>query len=327
LLAVGLWWGGLRLAMLDQSVLRTRIGESGDTLLVVTGPARSSRYALRLEAEVRQFAGEAMHEPVQLELPRERAPPQGAVIELRARPVEPRGPETGFDERGWLARKGVHVVLRGGPFRVVGRRGGIGGVADRLRASIASALARGTTGERRGLLEGVVLGDETELDAGLRDDFKASGLYHLLAVSGQNVAFIVAGVLGLAWLFGIPRLAAETVALTSIAAYTLAVGWQPSVVRAAVAGGLASLAWLASRPRDRWHFMAVGALVLLTWTPTTLLDPGFQLSFAAVAAIFVGVPWLDTRLERLPGPVALPRAVRLSLAISIACGVVTAPIL
>ncbi len=327
LIAVGLWWGGLRLGMLDHSVLLARIGETGPAVVTVTGPARSSAYALRVPGDVSRFAGESMHESVLLELPRDRAPPEGAVIELRARPVEPRGPETGFDERGWLARRGVHVVLRGGPFRIIGRRGGIGGVADRLRAGIASALARGTTGERRGLLEGVVLGDETELDAGLRDDFKASGLYHLLAVSGQNVAFIVAGVLGLAWLLGIGRLAAEVVTLASIGAYTLAVGWQPSVVRAAVAGGLASLAWLASRPRDRWHFMAIGALVLLAWTPATLLDPGFQLSFAAVAAIFVGVPWLETWLERLPGPVAIPRVVRLSLAVSIACGVATAPIL
>ena len=327
LLAVGLWWGGLRLESLDHSVLRTRIGEAGDAVVTVTGPARRARYALRVSGDVSRFAGQELHESVLLELPRDRAPPEGAVIELRARPVEPREPETGFDERGWLARRGVHVVLRGGPFQIVGRRGGIGGVADRLRAGIAAALASGTTGERRGLLEGVVLGDETNLDAGLRDDFKASGLYHLLAVSGQNVAFIVAGVLGLAWLFGIPRLAAEAVAFASIGAYTLAVGWQPSVVRAAVAGGLASLAWLASRPRDRWHFMAVGALILFAWTPMTLFDPGFQLSFAAVAAIFFGVPWLDTRLERLPGPVALPRALRLSLAVSIACGVATAPIL
>ena len=169
-------------------------------MVTVTGPARRARYALRVPGDVSRFAGQKLHESVLLELPRDRAPPEGAVIELRARPVEPRGPETGFDERGWLARRGVHVVLRGGPFRIIGRRGGIGGVADRLRAGIATALASGTAGERRGLLEGVVLGDETSLDAGLRDDFKASGLYHLLAVSGQNVAFIVAGVLGLAWL-------------------------------------------------------------------------------------------------------------------------------
>jgi competence protein ComEC len=276
---------------------------------------------------VSRFGDETLDEHVLLELPRERAPPQGAIIELRARPVEPQGSEAGFDDRGWLAMRGLHVILRGGPFRIVGRRGGVGGIGDRLRVEIASALALGTTGERRALLAGVVLGDESRLDQAQADDFKASGLYHLLAVRGQNVAFIVGGVLGLAWLLGVPRLAAELVALTSICAYTLAVGWQPSVVRAAVAGGLASLAWLASRPRDRCHFMAVGAAVLLSWTPATLFDPGFQLSFAAVAAIFVGVPWLDTRLEQLPGPVALPRAARLPIAVSIACGTATAPIL
>ena len=327
LAAVGLWWGGLRLSQLERSVLAARIGETRDAVVVVTGPARTSRFALRVPAYVTRFADTVLREPVLLELPRGRAPPQGAVIQLRARPVEPHGPETGFDERGWLARRGVHVVLRGGPFRIVGRRGGIGGLADRLREHIAAALALGTSGERRALLEGIVLGDENQLDPALRDDFKASGLYHLLAVSGQNVAFIVGGVLGLAWLVGIRRLWAEVIALASIGAYTLAVGWQPSVVRAAVAGGLASLAWLASRPRDRWHFMAMGALVLLAWTPATLFEPGFQLSFSAVAAIFVGVPWLDTRLERLPGPFALPRSARLSLAVSVACGLATAPIL
>ncbi len=103
----------------------------------------------------------------------------------------------------------------------------------------------------------------------------------------------------------------------------MAVGWQPSVVRAGVAGGLASLAWLLSRPRDRWHFMALGAGVLLAWTPASLLEPGFQLSFAAVAAIFTLVPRLERALEGYP----LPPGLRTVLAISIACGAATAPIL
>ena len=49
-------------------------------------------------------------------------------------------------------------------------------------------------------------------------------------------------------------------------------------------------------------FLAIGALVLLSWTPVTVLDPGFQLSFAAVGAIFVGVPWLDEPVQALPLP-------------------------
>jgi len=52
---------------------------------------------------------------------------------------------------------------------------------------------------------------------------------------------------------------------------------------------LACVAWMAARPRDRWYFLLVGAAVLLAWNPYALLDPGFQLSFAAVAAIFAPV--------------------------------------
>ena len=106
--------------------------------------------------------------------------------------------------------------------------------------------------------------------------------------------------LGLAWLLGIHRLAAEVAAIGAIGAYVLAVGWQPSVVRAGVAGGLASLAWLLARPRDRWHFLALGAAVLLAWTPACLFEPGFQLSFAAVGAIFLLLPRLQLALEGYP---------------------------
>src|SRR6476660_407628 len=127
-------------------------------------------------------------------------------------------------------------------------------------------------------------------------------LYPLLAVSGQNVAFLAAGVFGVGWLLRLSRIVRELSTLAVIAAYVLAVGWQPSVARAAVAGALVSLAWLASRPRDRWYFLAFGALVLLLWMPTSFLDPGFQLSFAAVAAIFVAVPRLQSRLAGYPVP-------------------------
>jgi competence protein ComEC len=273
---------------------------------------------------VRRFDGAVLRERVLLELPAGRAPPQGAVLELRARPVAPRGPETGFDERGWLERRGVHVVLHtSGAWRVVGRRGGIGGAGDRLRTAIADALALGTTGERRSLVVGVVLGADEGIDPDLRAAFKASGLYHLLAVSGQNIVFIGFGVLGLAYVAGLGRVAGHALAIAAILAYALAVGWQPSVVRAAVAGCLASVAWLLSRQSDRWHTMAAGAVVLLAWTPRSLLEPGFQLSFAAVAAIFLAMPRLRRVREGYPVPGTLVEVV----GIAAACGVATAPIL
>lgn len=323
LAAVGLWWGGLRLHELDRSYLASRIGDPASAQVVVTGAASRSPFAVRAMAEVRRFDGIELRERVLLELPAGRAPPQGAILDLRARPVAPRGPETGFDERGWLERRGIHVVLHAsGAWRVVGRRGGIGGVGDRLRTEIGNALSLGTTGERRSLVVGVVLGADEGIDPDLRDAFKASGLYHLLAVSGQNIVLIGFGVLGLAYVLGLGRAVGHTLAIVAILSYALAVGWQPSVVRAAVAGCLASLAWLLSRPSDRWHTMAMGAVVLLAWTPRSLLEPGFQLSFAAVAAIFLTMP----RLRRLHEGYPVPAAIVEIVGISAACGIVTAPI-
>ena len=323
LLLAGWWWGSLRLDALDRSVLLPEVERSAPVTAVVTGPSRRTRFALRVPADVHRFGERTLRERVLLELPLGRSPPQGAVIVLRARVTAPRGPDDGFDERGWLARRGVHVVVEGGGWRQVGQRGGIGGISDRLRAHLARAIAPGLDGERAAVLAGIVLGEDEGLTEELRGDFKASGLYHLLAVSGQNITYLALGVLGLAWLLGISRLPAEVLAIAAIIGYVLAVGWQPSVVRAGIAGGLASLAWLLSRPRDRWHFLALGAAALLAWTPASLFEPGFQLSFAAVGSIFVLVPRLRLALEGYP----LPGWLRDALAVSTACGAATAPVL
>jgi len=318
----GMWWGSLRLDALGRSALETEIGVSGPAELVVTGPARQTSWAVRVPAEVRSFREKPLRERVLLQLPVGRSPPRGAVLEAGVQVVQPRTAANGFDEQTWLARQGIHVVLRGRVWHQIGRRGGVSGIGDRLRDRVELAVGRGTSGLRRGLVLGVVLGEDEGLPDAVRRDFRASGLYHLLAVSGQNVAFIAAGFLGLGWVLRLRRTIRELLTLGAIGAYVLAVGWQPSVVRAAIAGALVSLAWLAARPRDRWHFFALGAFVLLAWMPTSLFDPGFQLSFAAVAAIFVCVPHVRARVV---GPV-VPERLAQAAAVALVCGLVTAPI-
>ena len=322
LVILGLAWGSLRMDALAQSSLTAEVGQVGRAELVTVTPSRTSEYAVRVLADVHSFRSEPLRERVLLVLPLGRSPPRGALLDATVRIAEPRAERDGFDEQAWLARQGVRVVLHASSWREVGRRGGIGGFGDRLRERVERAVERGTDGVRLGVVLGVVLGEDEGLPRDVRDDFRASGLYHLLAVSGQNVAFLAAGVYLLGWLVRLPRRLRELTVVAVIGAYVLAVGWQPSVVRAGVAGGLASLAWLAARPADRWHFLAVGALVLLVWMPSSAMEPGFQLSFAAVGAIFIAVPRVRRGLAGYP----LPRAVADALAVGVACGVVTAPI-
>jgi competence protein ComEC len=319
-LAIGVagWaWGSARLDVLDRSALADRIGTAERARAVVTGPPRVGRFGIRVPASIREWGDLRVREATVLKLSLGRAPPQGAVVELVGVLAAP----SDF-ERTLLRRRGVHVVVRTTTWRVVGRRGGLGGLTDRIRRHLERSVAIGLHGERKALLEGVVLGDDGGLSDELRARFRASGLYHLLAVSGQNVALVAGGALVLAWVVGLPRVVAELGALASIVAYVLAVGAQPSVVRAGVAGVLGSLAWLTARARDRWYFLLVGAIALLGWNPYTLLDPGFELSFAAVVSIFVLAPRLRRALEGYP----LADWLRDVIAISAACGLATAPI-
>lgn len=319
----GWWWGSVRLDGLDQSVLRAEAGRAGRVLVEVTGEARTGMFEQRQMARARRFEGRALDERVELELPLGRAPPQGARVSLLAVVRTPRGPSNGFDERTWLRRQGVHVVLRVDEWHVVGRRGGLGGAGDRLRRWLRAASAPGLTGERRAVLEGVLLGDDNGLSPGLKTAFRRSGLYHLLAVSGQNVVLLAGGVLGLVALLGLSRAWGHVGALGAIGAYVLAVGPQPSVIRAAVAGCAVSVAWLASREREQWHVLLLAAVVLLAWNPYALFDAGFQLSFVAVVAIFLAARPLARELEGYP----MPSYLRYAVPVAAACSIATAPIL
>lgn len=178
---LGAWWGGIRLEALDRSVLRERVGETAPADVVVTGPARRTAFSVRVPARVEMFDRRAVRERILLELPVGRAPPQGGRLELVLELREPRPPENGFSERDWLERQGIHVVGRGGRWRLVGRRGGAAGAADRLRETLAGSIAPGLSGERAAVVAGIVLGEDQGLSDELADAFRASGLYHLLS--------------------------------------------------------------------------------------------------------------------------------------------------
>jgi competence protein ComEC len=321
--AVVAWgWGGVRLAQLDRSVLAAQIGTAEWAVVEVEDPPRRGAFDQRTKALVLRWGSLRVHEPVLLELPLGRSPPQGTRLRLLGELKAPPGPSNGFDEARWLRRQGIHAVLRGQSWRVVGQRGGVSGVGDRVGSWLSGDTTPGLRGERRDVIEAIVLGRASGVDQSLLDDFRATGLYHCLAVDGLKVAAIGGGAAAVILLLGLGIYVAQTAALLTVAAYALAVGLHPSVVRAALAAGLGSLAWLAGRERDRWQALLVGAAVLLGWNPYLLFDAGFQLSFAAVASIFVLTPRVVRALEGYPVSHGLAQLI----GVSAACGLATAPV-
>lgn len=309
----GASWSIHGIAELRADPLALRRGSIASTV-TITGDPRSTLGGFAATALV-------LGDPVEL---RSRVPlQQGAILAVTGRlsPVAPPKPGA-FDRRAWLAQQGIHEILAVDRQRQIGRRGGLQGASDAVRRSARQILVGDGSDQSAQIVAGVVLGATGGLSDRTIERFRASGLAHLLAVSGGNVAILVGSLLAIAWLVRLPLVAAHAAAIGIVPGYALVVGTGPSVVRATVAGLLASFAWISRSPRDHWYILALGATAVQVLDPYAAIGPGFQLSFAAVWAIYAVSPRIRRFLEGRPCPGLL----REPIALSLACTLVTAPI-
>jgi competence protein ComEC len=214
--------------------------------------------------------------------------------------------------------------------RVVGRLQVSGVVAD--GGAGAPALARGANAVRRtleagaaslartnrSLLAGVVLGDDREQPPEVADDFRAAGLSHLLAVSGQNVAFVLAVVAPLlrrlAWRERLPA------TLAVIGGFAVLTRLEPSVLRASAMAALACVASALGRPQEGIRLLALAVAALLLVDPLLVGSVGFGLSVGASWGILL----LASRIE---AALPLPRLVAEPLSVTLAAQAGAGPLL
>jgi len=235
-------------------------------------------------------------------------------------------------EVDYLARYGIGEVLATDRLRLTGaRRGGVAGVADGIRDRADAALGSGTPQPEAALLRGFVLGEDDRIDPATVEDFKRSGLAHLLAVSGDCVmllSLLGASILGL---LGVPLRARLLCLLALIAVYVPVTGAAPSIQRAGIMGAAGLIAALAGRPRSRWYAVLLAGAATLAINPRWVGDAGWQLSFAAVIGILLFAAGIRDLLlghgvERVSRASPARRAFAEGAGITIAAAVTTAPL-
>lgn len=210
---------------------------------------------------------------------------------------------------GQLTATEVTVVAQpGGPIRV----------ANEVRSILRDGVDE-LSPERRILFTGLVFGDDRGQSAVVSDNFRASGLGHLLAVSGQNVVFVLllaAPIIG--------RISSVPVRVVASVAVLVGFGFmtrfEPSVTRALVMAGLALLAHAAGRPGAASVILPPAVLGLLVLDPLLAWSLAFQLSVAATIGLVVLTPWLS---QWVPGP----QPIALAAAATIGAQLAVSPLL
>jgi competence protein ComEC len=204
------------------------------------------------------------------------------------RPVSP------GDERSIVR----HIVGRISVADVMGRSSA--SPVARLANAIRRTLDRGAESlnrTERPLFLGMVIGDDRGQSAVTADDFRAAGLGHLLVVSGQNVAFVLAVAMPVVGRF---RPAGRALALFAILGiFATLTRFEPSVLRATAMAGVGIGSAALGRPVDGRIALSWACVGLLVIDPFLVRSVAFQLSAAATG----GIVWLGAPLsQRLPGP-------------------------
>jgi competence protein ComEC len=241
------------------------------------------------------------------------------------------GDEDEFDYRAWLLRQGIAATIVAAPSKrdlmppimTVGHRsvfpyGLLHVIRERIARFIDLTLGYPENAEMRAL----IIGDRSGIDERLRQAFALTGMAHLLVISGLHLGFVASGVFLLVRLamsafpglmaLGCTNKVAAAAAVAAISGYAAIAGGHVSTIRALVMVLAFALGILLDRSREILASLAVAALVTCIAIPGSTADIGFQLSFASVGVILLGMrrfsAWwrwryinpLSTQTERLP---------------------------
>lgn len=298
--------GARALAGLEPTVL----GDVEATVTLVSDPEPTPTGRIRVEARLdgRRLLAEA------------RAPAAMDALgpRLAGERVTVRGVVEPFEDRsGWTVSR--HLAGRLRIEAVVGA--GEGAPHASAANALRRTLDRGASSlpdRHRSLLSGLTLGDDRSQPPELTADFRAAGLTHLLAVSGQNLLLLlaVAGPL-LRRLRIWPRF---VVAVALVAGFAFLTRFEPSVLRAGFVATVALWATTSGRPSGGLRHLALAVCALLIVDPLLTRAIGFRLSVAACLGVLLLSPPI---VARLPGR----RWVREALGMTAGAQLAVAPVL
>lgn len=233
-------------------------------------------------------------------------------------------PGSAFSASGWVlplgtdpfdiarARAGAHAELAVDEMAFTPPVG-VRAVAAAIRKGLREAGA-GISDEEAGLIRGLTIGDTQGLSGLTIDRFRRAGLSHLLAVSGSNVAIVLAGVAVLVSRLSFrARVAAGAVGLLL---FVLVVGPDASVLRAAAMGAVGLVAVATGRQTEPLHALGLALLSIILLRPQIVFAVGLHLSLAATLGIILWASRIHSGLA-LPSLLSLPLAVTLSAQIAV----------
>jgi len=211
-----------------------------------------------------------------------------------------------FDYRGYLYRNGIAATMyisggrSGAAITIIGHRNLFPATwIEHIRRRIGDQIDANLAQPERGVLRAIVLGDRNGIDQSIRDRFALTGMAHLLVISGLQMGLLAATIFAIVRLItgcfrrlterGMGNKIAAAFALLAVAAYGVIAQDHVSTVRAIIMVAAYTAAVMLDRPRAVMASLAFAAIVICLAYPASSGDAAFQLTFAVVIVIVLGM--------------------------------------
>ena len=259
--------------------------------------------SLHLTIEVEKVNGEAASGGLLALVPRESIVSYGDMVEVRGPLTAPQAFETDtghtFDYPGYLRVRGISAQMsRGALVRRVQTSLSLQGSLFALKHTFEASLDRLFVEPENALLQGILLGERRGIPRDLTNAFVASGLVHVVVLSGYNISIVSEGVFRA--LSFLPRTLGFATGGATMILFALLVGGGATTVRALIMAGIALLARYMHRSAIALRSLIVAAAAMALWNPLVVLhDPSFILSVLATFGLITLSSWVEAHLARL----------------------------
>jgi len=226
----------------------------------------------------------------------------------------PRNPGN-FDQEFYYQKQGIYGAVKAGQVQTISSdQAKLAETLSQLKQKWSQLLQLAAGDEAGGILESILLGEKSGMDAEVKELYQKCGIGHILAISGLHISFIGMGIYYIFRKLGLPIWLSGGAGIGILGLYLIMIGMPVSAVRAYIMYCLRIGAIISGRRYDAVTALAFAAAVIIWRQPLYLKDAGFLLSFGAILGIICVLPVLESMICR---PHKLLAGLNVSLAVNL----------